>query len=55
MTFLGHYSYECKVSNVERPYISRPSRTQQLFDPNVRQKLTMAAPPEEPKNDLMRK
>ncbi|KAF8422087.1 zinc knuckle-domain-containing protein [Tirmania nivea] len=51
----GHYSYECKVSNVERPYISRPSRTQQLFDPNVRQKLTMAAPPEVPKNDLTRK
>ncbi|RPB28467.1 hypothetical protein L211DRAFT_833431 [Terfezia boudieri ATCC MYA-4762] len=51
----GHYSYECKVSNIERPYISRPSRTQQLFDPNVRQKLTMAAPPEEPKNNLTRR
>ncbi|KAI5809666.1 zinc knuckle-domain-containing protein [Peziza echinospora] len=52
----GHYSYECKVSQVERPYTSRPSRTQQLFDPAVRQKLTMAVPPEEErKNDPTRK
>jgi len=43
----GHYSYECKVSNAERPYKPRPSRTQQLFDPAVRQKLTMASPPDE--------
>ncbi|KAF8474894.1 hypothetical protein BDZ91DRAFT_770192 [Kalaharituber pfeilii] len=44
-----------KFSNTERPYISRPSRTKQLFDPNVRPQLTMAAPPEEAKQDLTRK
>lgn len=55
LAFPGHYSYECKVSNAERPYKPRPSRTQQLFDPAARQRLTMASPPEETKHDLTRK
>lgn len=33
---LGHFTYECKSS---RPYISRPSRTQQLENPRVLSKL----------------
>lgn len=33
---LGHFTYECKGS---RPYISRPSRTQQLENPRVIAKL----------------
>ncbi|KAF9452900.1 hypothetical protein P691DRAFT_659741 [Macrolepiota fuliginosa MF-IS2] len=32
----GHFIYECKY---ERPYISRPSRTQQLENPRVLAKL----------------
>ncbi|KAI0732006.1 zinc knuckle-domain-containing protein [Fomitopsis betulina] len=32
----GHFTYECKGS---RPYISRPSRTQQLENPRVIAKL----------------
>ncbi|EPT05203.1 hypothetical protein FOMPIDRAFT_1027394 [Fomitopsis schrenkii] len=32
----GHFTYECKGS---RPYISRPSRTQQLENPRVLSKL----------------
>ncbi|KAH9841528.1 zinc knuckle-domain-containing protein [Rhodofomes roseus] len=32
----GHFTYECKGS---RPYISRPSRTQQLENPRVLAKL----------------
>ena len=43
----GHYTYECKSTTQERPYISRPSRTQQLLNPKLQQKLTEAAPPEE--------
>ncbi|KAI1389481.1 zinc knuckle-domain-containing protein [Hypoxylon trugodes] len=35
----GHYSYECKASAQERPYVSRPSRTQQLFNPKLVPKL----------------
>ncbi|KAI1112205.1 zinc knuckle-domain-containing protein [Nemania sp. NC0429] len=35
----GHYSYECKVSGQERPYIARPSRTQQLLNPKLVPKL----------------
>jgi len=45
----GHYSFECKVSAQERPYISRPSRTQQLQDPALVPKLTS-----EVSNDLQR-
>ncbi|CAZ79279.1 unnamed protein product [Tuber melanosporum] len=42
---LGHYSYECKATISERPYTSRPSRTQQFLNPRLRQELTEAAPP----------
>ncbi|KAI8953504.1 zinc knuckle-domain-containing protein [Xylaria longipes] len=35
----GHYSYECKASAQERPYIARPSRTQQLLNPKLVPKL----------------
>ncbi|KAK4190607.1 zinc knuckle-domain-containing protein [Podospora australis] len=40
----GHYSYECKASTQERPYIPRPSRTQQLFNPKLLPKLQNAVP-----------
>ncbi|KAI1812533.1 zinc knuckle-domain-containing protein [Poronia punctata] len=40
----GHYSYECKASAQERPYIPRPSRTQQLFNPKLVPKLTSETP-----------
>ncbi|KAI0858143.1 zinc knuckle-domain-containing protein [Xylaria cubensis] len=35
----GHYSYECKAAAQERPYIARPSRTQQLLNPKLVPKL----------------
>ncbi|RKF64886.1 hypothetical protein OnM2_015025 [Erysiphe neolycopersici] len=40
----GHYSYECKAATHERPYISRPSRTQQLLNPNLVPKLSNEVP-----------
>ncbi|KAI2624930.1 zinc knuckle-domain-containing protein [Hypoxylon sp. NC1633] len=40
----GHYSYECKASTQERPYVPRPSRTQQLFNPKLVPKLTSDVP-----------
>ncbi|CAO2658847.1 Nn.00g065700.m01.CDS01 [Neocucurbitaria sp. VM-36] len=46
----GHYSYECKASAQERPYTSRPSRTQQLLNPKLKPKLTTEVP-----NELLRK
>lgn len=46
----GHYSYECKASAQERPYQSRPSRTQQLLNPKLKPKLTNEVP-----EDLLRK
>jgi hypothetical protein len=46
----GHYSYECKASAQERPYTSRPSRTQQLLNPKLKPKLTTEVP-----EDLLRK
>ncbi|KAH8730258.1 zinc knuckle-domain-containing protein [Phaeosphaeriaceae sp. PMI808] len=46
----GHYSYECKASAQERPYASRPSRTQQLLNPKLKPKLTTEVP-----DDLLRK
>lgn len=50
LTFLErHYSYECKASAAERPYIPRPSRTQQLFNPKLLPKLTQAVPPQDKK------
>ncbi|CZR60366.1 uncharacterized protein PAC_10262 [Phialocephala subalpina] len=36
----GHYSYECKAVVQERPYVSRPSRTQQMLNPKLVPKLT---------------
>lgn len=42
---LGHYSYECKATTTERPYISRPSRTQQLLNPTLRPELTESTLP----------
>ncbi|KAL3459907.1 zinc knuckle-domain-containing protein [Aspergillus heterothallicus] len=36
----GHYSYECKATAQERPYLARPSRTQQLQNPKLRPQLT---------------
>ncbi|KAI0879135.1 zinc knuckle-domain-containing protein [Hypoxylon argillaceum] len=39
----GHYSYECKVSAQERPYVPRPSRTQQLLNPKLAPKLASDA------------
>lgn len=33
---IGHYTFECKNS---RPYVSRPSRTQQLENPKLQEKL----------------
>lgn len=46
----GHYSYECKATAQERPYQSRPSRTQQLLNPKLKPKLTTEVP-----EDLTRK
>ncbi|KAF2690878.1 hypothetical protein K458DRAFT_483032 [Lentithecium fluviatile CBS 122367] len=46
----GHYSYECKASAQERPYKSRPSRTQQLLNPQLKPKPTTEVP-----NDLLGK
>ncbi|EON62866.1 hypothetical protein W97_02091 [Coniosporium apollinis CBS 100218] len=43
-------NYECKASAQERPYASRPSRTQQLFNPKLVPKLTSDVP-----NDLLQK
>ncbi|KAL2836171.1 zinc knuckle-domain-containing protein [Aspergillus pseudoustus] len=45
----GHYSYECKVTAQERPYLARPSRTQQLQNPKLRPQLTTDVP-----DDLVR-
>ncbi|QLI70722.1 uncharacterized protein G6M90_00g075390 [Metarhizium brunneum] len=39
-----HYSYECKSSTQERPYASRPSRSQQLRNPKLVPKLTSDTP-----------
>jgi hypothetical protein len=38
----GHFIYECKY---ERPYVSRPSRTQQLDNPKLLAKLKADAKP----------
>ncbi|KAK1717067.1 hypothetical protein BDP67DRAFT_382774, partial [Colletotrichum lupini] len=39
-----HYSYECKESATARPYVSRPSRTQQLRNPKLMPKLSNDTP-----------
>ncbi|CAG8419172.1 unnamed protein product [Penicillium salamii] len=44
-----HYSYECKAPAQERPYIPRPSRTQQLLNPKLVPKLSTENP-----NELLR-
>ncbi len=36
----GHWTYDCKAS--ASVYQSRPSRTKQLMDPNVRPQLAMS-------------
>ncbi len=41
---LRHYSYECKSTTQERPYVSRPSRTQQLTNPKLVPKLASDTP-----------
>jgi len=46
----GHYSYECKAVVQDRPYVARPSRTQQLLNPKLVPKLTSDVP-----QDLLRK
>ncbi|TFY73856.1 hypothetical protein EWM64_g10156 [Hericium alpestre] len=38
----GHYTYECKST---RPYVSRPSRTQQLEKPQILAKLKLDGKP----------
>jgi Zinc knuckle len=48
--FERHYSYECTSGAQERPYVPRPSRTQQLLNPKLVPKLTSDVP-----NDLLRK
>jgi Zinc knuckle len=50
IVILRHYSFECKAVAQERPYVSRPSRTQQLFNPKLVPKLTSDVP-----QDLLRK
>ncbi|KAI9664505.1 MAG: hypothetical protein M1821_005951 [Bathelium mastoideum] len=47
---LRHYSYECKASAQERPYVARPSRTQQLMNPKLVPRLASDVP-----NELTRK
>ncbi|KAI0175313.1 zinc knuckle-domain-containing protein [Pestalotiopsis sp. NC0098] len=42
----GHYSYQCTSTVQDRPYIARPSRSQQLSNPKLVPKLTEATPPE---------
>ncbi|KAL8859556.1 MAG: hypothetical protein Q9178_003955 [Gyalolechia marmorata] len=44
------HSYECQAAAQQRPYVSRPSRTQQLANPTLRPKLNSDVP-----NDLLRK
>ncbi|KAF1346366.1 hypothetical protein EJ07DRAFT_84126, partial [Lizonia empirigonia] len=46
----GHYSYECKASAQERPYKSRPSRTQHCSTRN-----SSPSSPTEVPSDLLRK
>lgn len=45
-----HYSFECKAAGQERPYVSRPSRSQQLRNPKLVPKLNNEVP-----NELLRK
>ncbi|EME85052.1 uncharacterized protein MYCFIDRAFT_90510 [Pseudocercospora fijiensis CIRAD86] len=45
----GHYTYECTAAQQERPYVSRPSRSQQLSNPKLAPKLSATLPPAETK------
>ncbi|KAG0152828.1 zinc knuckle-domain-containing protein [Penicillium digitatum] len=47
---LGRDIFDCKASAQERPYIPRPSRTQQLLNPDLMPKLSSENP-----NELLRK
>jgi Zinc knuckle len=42
----GHYSYECKATLQDRPYTSRPSRSQQFQNPKLAPKLSSTKPNE---------
>ncbi|CZT20967.1 uncharacterized protein RCC_06828 [Ramularia collo-cygni] len=44
----GHYSYECTASKDDRPYVSRPSRSQQLLNPKLAPKLSAVLPEPKP-------
>ncbi|KAK0249314.1 hypothetical protein LTS09_015576 [Friedmanniomyces endolithicus] len=41
----GHFSYECTASKQDRPYVSRPSRTQQLLNPKLAPRIVEATKP----------
>lgn len=47
-TRTGHYTYECTSAQQDRPYTSRPSRSQQLSNPKLAPKLSAVLPPVEP-------
>ncbi|KAF2721464.1 hypothetical protein K431DRAFT_224268 [Polychaeton citri CBS 116435] len=42
----GHYTYECTAAQQDRPYMSRPSRSQQLSNPKLVPRLSNFAPKE---------
>ncbi|EME44430.1 hypothetical protein DOTSEDRAFT_72044 [Dothistroma septosporum NZE10] len=48
----GHYSYECTASKQDRPYVSRPSRSQQFSNPKLAPKLSAVLPPADPKPEV---
>ncbi|KAI4818580.1 hypothetical protein E4T44_10459 [Aureobasidium sp. EXF-8845] len=54
-TSAGHYSYDCKAQAQERPYISRPSRSQQFLNPKLKPKLANIAPTPTPTEQEPRK
>lgn len=44
--YLRHYSYECRGTLQDRPYASRPSRTQQFRNPKLAPRLNSENPNE---------
>lgn len=46
----GHYSYECTASKDDRPYVSRPSRSQQLLNPKLAPKISAVLPEPKPES-----
>ncbi|KAK4610635.1 hypothetical protein CLAFUW4_13594 [Fulvia fulva] len=48
----GHYSYECTAPRQDRPYVSRPSRSQQFSNPKLAPKLSAVLPPADPKPEV---